>query len=158
MNRSLIILSTAFLGLLTGGCAHLDLTPEGNPDRFVTGTVEIGLMTTLPADAVVVVRVVDPTGVTDTSPTEVLGSPSASQPARSMPAKVLGEQVIKNAAGSPVPFRIEYTAMDEQLRRGINIEARVSFGGRLRYFNRNSYAITLNNVSDPHRISVDPVN
>jgi uncharacterized lipoprotein YbaY len=113
---------------------------------------------TLPPDAVVVVRVVDPTGVTETSPTEVLGSPSTSQPMHSLPAKVLGEQVIKNASASPVSFRVEYTAIDEQLRRGINIEARVSFGGKLRYFNRNSYAITLNNVSDPHRISVDPVN
>ena len=158
MKRLPIAVLAAVSVLLAAGCGHLDLTPEGNPDRTVTGFVDIGGMSLLPADAVVVVRVVDPTGLTDTSPTEVLGSPSDSQPKRTMPAKVLGEQVIKNPGSAPVAFRIDYTAADEQLRRGINVEARVSFGGRLMYFNRNSYGITLGNAADPHRISVDPVN
>ena len=75
----------------------------------------------------------------------------------SQPPTVLGEQTIRNPGQAPVAYRIEYTATDEQLRRGLNIEARVAFGGRVRFSNRNGFAITLLNVSDPHAIVVNPV-
>ena len=144
--------------LCAGGCGHLDLTPEGDPNRVLTGTVDFDVATTLPADAVIVVRVVDPTGLTETPPAQVLGSPMASESTASLPPKVLGEQVIRGPVQAPIPFNIDYKAGDEQLRRGLNIQVRVSSGGRLRYFNVNSFAITLNNVNDPHTILVNPVN
>ena len=53
-------------------------------------------------------------------------------------------------------FRVVYRADDELLRKGLNIEARVSFGGKVRYFNLNHYAVTLGNAADPHRITVNP--
>jgi uncharacterized lipoprotein YbaY len=156
-KKSLTVGAAALAFLFAGGCGHLDLTPEGNPSRVLTGSVEFDGATALPADSVVVVRVVDPTGLTETAPAQVLGSPAIEQPT-ALPPKVLGEQVIKNPGQTPVPFRIEYEAGDEQLRRGLNIEARVSSGGKLRYFNRNSYSITLNSVNDPHTVTVNPAN
>jgi uncharacterized lipoprotein YbaY len=157
-KRSLIVASAALAVVFVGGCGHLDLTPEGNPNRVLTGAVDFGAETTLPADSVVVVRVVDPTGITETAPAQVLGMPSGAQSTAPMPPKVLGEQVIRNPGQTPVPFRIEYEAGDEQLRRGLNIEARVSYGGKLRYFNLNSYSITLNNVTDTHTVTVNQSN
>ena len=56
-----------------------------------------------------------------------------------------------------MPYRIEYTATDEQLRRGLNIEARIAFGGRVQYSNQNSFAIVLANFSDPHPVLVNAV-
>ena len=156
-KRSIVIAFAALAPLFAGGCGHLDLTPEGNPSRVLTGVVDFNNETTLAADLVVVIRVVDPTGITEMPPAQVLGSPSAAQSAAGMPSKVLGEQVIRNPERTPIPFRIEYTASDEQLRRGLNIEARVSSEGKLRYINGNSYSITLGSVGDPHTISVEMV-
>ena len=158
MKRLRIAAQVALLSLLTGGCGHLDLTPEGKSDRVVVGSVDFGNPIALPADSVVVVRVVDATRVTETSPAQVIGSPSVGQKPVTLPPKVLGEQIIRNPGQAPVPFRIEYTAMDEQLRHGINIEARVSFGGRVRYFNLDSVAITLNNLDDARTITVNRLN
>lgn len=141
--------------IMTGGCGHLDLTPEGDPNRVLTGTVEFREPFTLPPDATVVVRVVDSKRETEQQPTAVLGEPSTLAPQSSLPPKILGEQVIHNPSQPPIPFRIEYFAMDEQLRRGINVEARISYDGRVRFFNVNSYAITLNNFGDPHTVWVN---
>jgi uncharacterized lipoprotein YbaY len=130
-----LLSAVAALGL--AGCGQLDLTPEGDPSRVLTGQVEIGESIPLPADAVITVRVVDATAV-------------------GMPPQVLGSQTIKNPGVAPVTFRVEYRADDETLRRGLNVEARVSFGGKIRYFNLNRYAVTLGNAADPHRINVNP--
>ncbi len=130
-----LLSAVAALGL--AGCGHLDLTPEGDPGRVLTGQVEIGENIPLPADAVVTVRVVDATAV-------------------GMPPQVLGSQTITNPSVAPVSFRVEYRADDETLRRGLNVEARVSYGGKIRYFNLNRYAVTLGNAADPHRINVNP--
>lgn len=150
---SLLVLSVIWLA----GCGHLDVTPEGNPDRVLVGTVELAGQASLPAESVVVVRIVDPARTNAPSPTAVLGTVSAAAPEMSQPPTVLGEQTVRNPAGQPVPIRIEYTATDEQLRRGLNIETRVACGGRVRFSNRTGFAITLMNVADPHRIVVDPV-
>jgi uncharacterized lipoprotein YbaY len=136
--RTLLGILSAAAGLALAGCGQLDLTPEGDPSRVVTGQVEIGEETALPADTVVTVRVVDATAV-------------------GVPPQVLGSQTIKNPGVSPVPFRVEFRAEDEVMRRGLNIEARVSMGGRVRYFNLNHHVLTLGNVGDAHRINVSPV-
>jgi uncharacterized lipoprotein YbaY len=115
----------------------MDLTPEGDPARVLTGTVDIGEETALPADATVTVRVVDPSDPT-------------------MPPVVLGSQTINNPGVAPVAFRVEYRAMDDLLRQGLNVEARVAYGGKVRYYNLNKYAVTLGNAADEHRIAVVP--
>jgi uncharacterized lipoprotein YbaY len=151
--------AVATLALLcAGGCGHFDLTPEGDPNRVLTGSVDFDVATTLPDDSIVVVRVVDPTGLTETAPAKVLGSPTAEESKAALPPKVLGEQVIHGPVQAPIPFRLEYKAGDEQLGRGLNIEVRISSGGRVHYFNVNSFAITLNNVNDPHAVIVNRVN
>jgi uncharacterized lipoprotein YbaY len=124
--------------LALAGCGQLDLTPEGDPSRVLAGEVEMGNDVTLPADTVVTVRIVDAS-------------------AAGMPPRVLGSQTLSNPGAAPIPFRVEYRAEDDLLRRGLNIEVRVSFGGRVRYFNKNNYAVTLGNAPDTHRVSVNPV-
>ncbi len=119
------------------GCGHLDLSSEGDPLRVLAGQVEIAGQAPLPSDASVTVRVVD---MSDAG----------------VPPRVLGSQTIERPASSPVAFRVEYRAKDEILRRGLNIEARISSGGRVQYYNRERYAVTLGNASDPHSITVVP--
>jgi uncharacterized lipoprotein YbaY len=127
----------ALAALALAGCGQLDMAPEGDPARVLTGKVDLGDAVALPADAVVTVRVVDATGI-------------------GVPPRVLGSQTITSPGASPVDFRVEYQADDELLRHGLNVEARVSWGGRVRYYNVNSYAVTLGNASDPHRVTVNP--
>ncbi len=136
MKKTLALLAAA-ASLALAGCGHMDLTPEGDPSRVLTGEVEIGQAVPLPADTVVTVRIVDTSGT-------------------GMPPQVLGSQTIRNPGVAPIPFRVEYRAEDDVLRKGLNIEARVSFGGKVQYFNRNNYAVTLGNAADTHRVSVGP--
>jgi uncharacterized lipoprotein YbaY len=136
VKRALAILAAAAAAVLAG-CGHLDTTPEGDPARVLIGAVDIG-GAALPPGAVVAVRLVVPQ-------------------AGDAPLRVLGSQTITDPAASPVAFRIEYLAEDALLRRGLNVEARVSWGGRVRYYNMNGYAVTLGNASDPHRIVVNAV-
>ncbi len=117
------------------GCGHLELSSEGNPLRVLTGQVDLGDSAPLPQDASVTVRVIDAS-------------------ATGMPPEVLGSQTIQNPGATPVAFRVEYRAEDEVLRRGLNIEARVSFGGKVQYYNLNRYVVTLGNASDSHRVTV----
>lgn len=137
MNAARLLL-VALAALALAGCGQLDLTPEGGPSRVVTGRVELGDGSALPADASVTVLVVDASKA-------------------GMPPQVLGSQTLRAAGGGPVDFRVEFMADDEVLRLGLNIEARVSFGGKVRYFNRNRHVLTLGNASDPHRITVNPI-
>ena len=128
----------AAAALALAGCGHLELSPEGDPARVLPGQVVLSEPAELPADAVITVRVVDASN-------------------SGMPPEVLGSQTIKNPGIAPIGFRIEYRAEDEVLRRGLNVEARVSVGGKVRYYNLNRYVVTLGNAADPHRIYVNPV-
>jgi uncharacterized lipoprotein YbaY len=136
--KPLLALLSAAAAFGLAGCGQLDLTPEGNPSRVVMGQVEVGDEAALPADSVVTVRIVDATAV-------------------GMPPQVLGSQTIKNPTAVPVPFRVEYWADDDALRRGLNLEVRVSVGGKLRYYNLNNHVVTLGNAAETHRINVSPV-
>jgi len=137
MRHALGLLAAA-VALALAGCGHLELSPEGDPSRVLMGQVELGVPEPLPEGALVTVRVVDASNA-------------------GMPPEVLGSQTIKNPGAAPIGFRIEYRAEDEVLRRGLNVEARVSIGGKVRYYNLNRYVVTLGNASDPHRIYVNPV-
>jgi uncharacterized lipoprotein YbaY len=134
MKHTFAILAAA---LVLCGCGQMDLTPEGDPGRVLTGTVDIGEETALPADATVTVRVVDASDAT-------------------MPPVVLGSQTISDPGVAPIAFRVEYRAVDDLLRQGLNVEARIAYGGKVRYYNLNKYAVTLGNAADAHRISVVP--
>ena len=74
-----------------------------------------------------------------------------------MPPEVLGSQTFRSAGAAPIEFRVLYRAEDDLLRRGLNIEARISIDGKVRYINTNNYAVTLGNAADPHRITVNPI-
>ena len=145
----------AALAALWAGCGHLDMAGEGNPERVLTGQLNSSDGGTLPPDAVVAVRVVNPERSTEKSPTAILGSPSTMSDGSAVPPKVLGEQIIHNPGSFPVSVRIEYTALDEELRRGLMIEARISYGGRVQYFNISGSAVTLGNFPDPHSVTVN---
>jgi uncharacterized lipoprotein YbaY len=134
MKSTFAILAAA---LVLCGCGQMDLTPEGDPGRVLTGTVDIGEETALPADATVTVRVVDASDAT-------------------MPPVVLGSQTISDPGVAPIAFRVEYRAVDDLLRQGLNVEARIAYGGKVRYYNLNKYAVTLGNAADAHRIAVVP--
>jgi uncharacterized lipoprotein YbaY len=124
--------------LALAGCGHLEPSPIGDPSRVLTGEVDLGDSMALPADTVVTVRVVDAT---------IVGQPP----------QVIGSQTIHNPGVAPISFRVEYRAEDDLLRQGLNIEARVSFGGKVRYYNVNRYVVTLGNATEAHRISANPV-
>jgi len=129
---------TALAALAFAGCGQLDLTPEGDPARVLAGRVELGDGAALPAGSTITVRVVD-------------GSIAG------MPPQVLGSQTLRNpGGGAPIEFRVEYRAEDWLLRQGLNVEVRVSYDGKIRYYNRNHYAVTLGNAAGVHRITVNP--
>ncbi|MES1167447.1 MAG: YbaY family lipoprotein [Pseudomonadota bacterium] len=123
--------------LLLAGCDHIDIRPEGDSQRVLTGTVNFHVDEALPPDTVVLVRLVDTSNPG--------GAPMQ-----------LGEQTIKNPPNPPVPFRIEYQADDALLRHGLRIEARVSIGGKVRFYNVNGYALTLAKAADPQEVWVNP--
>jgi putative lipoprotein len=122
---------------LAAGCGHVDIQPEGDPDRVLTGTVNFHPADPLPPDTVVTVRLLDSS------------NPDA-------PPIALGEQTISNPGNPPVPFRIEYRAEDALLRRGLILEARVSFGGKLRFYNVNGYGVSLAKAAQSQEVWVNP--
>jgi uncharacterized lipoprotein YbaY len=124
--------------LLAAGCGHIDIRPEGDLQRVLTGTVNFHVDEPLPPDTVVLVRLVDTSNPS--------GAPMQ-----------LGEQTVTHPGQPPVPFRIEYQADDALLRHGLTIEARVSIGGKVRFYNVNGYALTLAKAADPQEVWVNPV-
>jgi len=133
-----IRLLALFVCTFLAGCGHVEMTPEGDVNRVVTGTVNVRVPADLPADASVLVRVIDG--------------------ARAEPTlRVLGEQAITRAGNPPLAYRVEFRADDALLRRGVNIEARVSFGGQLRYYNINAIGLSLGTIDRPVVVVVDPV-
>lgn len=136
--RPATLIALAGTALALSGCGQLDLTPESDPARVLVGRVELSDGAVLPDDATLTVRVIDKSNI-------------------GMPPQVLGSQTVRSpGGGAPIEFRVEYRAEDDVLRRGLNIEARVSYGGKVRYYNRNGYAVSLGNAADVHRIGVQP--
>ncbi len=137
MRNSLSTLFAVAVCAVFAGCGHLDVTPAGPTDRVVTGVVTDNSRSTLPAEAELTVRVVDVSQ----------GENKAEQ---------LGEQTVLNPGTMPVPFRVEFQADDALLRRGVNLEARVSVGGHLWYTTPLAHSVTLASVKDPQVIEVEP--
>jgi uncharacterized lipoprotein YbaY len=155
VKNTRILLALAALAACAG-CGEMVLSPSaiGDPARVLNGEVDIDDVSALPPDASVTVRVVDMN-----SPQQGAGAgqplDSAAPPVGRLPPTVLGAQTIANPGSVPVNFRVEYRAEDDVLIRGLNIEVRVSYGGKVQYYNRNRYAVSLGNATDSHRITVE---
>src|SRR4051812_43483082 len=100
----------ALLGSALAACSHIEIKPESNPDRVLSGTINLAAATELPANAVVTVRLTD-------------------QTQSGQPPTVIAEQNIAHSATLPIPFRLEYHADEATLRRGLNLDVRISIGG-----------------------------
>ena len=138
-------------------CGSLDLAPGGNPDRVLTGVVNAG--TGLPQGAEIVVRVIATQLAPDSLRPANSDAPVMSHPRTQTTEQVLGEQSQKLAAGTsdPVPFRIEYVAEDDLLRKGLTVDVRVSYGGKLRYRTINAHVVTLASAPYRQEVVVQPV-
>lgn len=142
--------------LLSAGCNSIDVTSGGISSRVLNGTVAAGMG--LPAGSEITVRLF-----------AVSAAPEGPRPANNelVPLlrptqggeRVLGEQTQKLAAGTadPVPFQIEYTADDATVRHGLNVEARISFGGKLRYRTINAHVVTLASSAFRQEVAVQSV-
>lgn len=154
-------LLTAFALLLAcAGCgsSSLDLARSSDPARVVHGTINMHDLDLLPPDAVLVIRVVDYSAVELQRTQARKDIPVVldnNQPKVDLPPQILAEQVIKAPSGSAIPFQIEFQADDDLLRHGLNIEARLSFGGQVRLRTVNAHAITLGNVNYNHEVWID---
>ena len=139
------------------GCANIDVTPAGNPDRVLTGTVLAGA--SLPAGAEVVVRLIATTGLPATKPTGDLPITTPGSTNNQVVERVLGthSQILANGTSEPVPFQIEYYADDAMLRRGVTLDARISYEGKLRYRSINSHLVTMSASAFRQEIAVQPV-
>lgn len=134
--RLLCLASLLTLGFLAAGCGNVDLTPPSLGDRVVEGTVVFSHPGALPENVEVIVQVVDP--------------------ARGGRGEVLGEQIIKAPGEPPIAFKIEYRAEDPMLRRGLNIDVRISFGKTLAYYTASTHPLTSANERDSHEVVVVP--
>jgi uncharacterized lipoprotein YbaY len=142
------------IALAWAGCAQIDTTPAGNPDRVLNGTVNFNA--TLPAGAEVTVRLIEPAAEIARLAGGELAIPNRSAVRNEL---VLGEarQVVEAATQQPVPFQVAYHAEDGVLRRGVNLDVRVSVGGKVRWRTINAHVVTL--ASSPFRqeVWVQPV-
>jgi len=134
--RSLSLLLIGLLGLT--GCASIDIEPAGEVWRTVNGLVYFNASGRLPADSVLTVRVVDTTN-------PAIGP------------VIVGEQSIEDPGESPIAYSVEFRANDSLLRRGLNLEARISVDGRLRYSNTNSQSVNATNIESRREIRLDQI-
>jgi uncharacterized lipoprotein YbaY len=137
--KTRILLGALLSGaLLAGGCGHVDPAAASGSDRVLTGEVTYDGAAQLPDDAVVTVRILDNS------------NPVA-------PMSMLGETTITRPGPGPVPFRIAYRAEDEVLLHQLNVEARIAFGGKVRFYSVAGHPLTLGNCQDSHVVHVEPV-
>jgi hypothetical protein len=140
--------------LFVAGCGHLDVAASGDPNRVLKGTIAAG--ENLPAGTEIVVRLIataprPPAGDSNLG-TRTLGPAAATE-------RVLGEQrqILAAFTTAAVPFQVEYQADDALLRRGVNIDARISVGGKLRFRTINAHVVTLSSAPYPQEVAVQPV-
>jgi hypothetical protein len=152
------LLSFALLAVfLTAGCGTLEVASGSNPERVLNGAISAGAA--LPAGTEIVVRLLAPPMNNDASRTPTNDIPVIARPTTPHVERVLGEQAQTLTAGTidPVPFRLAYYADDALLRRGLSLEVRISFGGRLRFRTINAHVVTLTSAQYKQDVSVQPV-
>lgn len=157
--KSSVFSLVAGLGLLllSAGCEHLELATAGSPDRVLNGT--LNFPSALPAGAEVLVRLID-VASTDGAQMPIRNDlPLGDRAKPVVMDRVLGQylQKMETVTTQPVPFKIEYQAADSVLRHGLNVEARISFGGKVRFRTLSAHVVTL--ASSPFRqeVWVQPV-
>ena len=155
MKRSLWLLVMSCAVWVTAGCGHVDLAPETDPNRVVTGTVNVRMDLTPPPGAEVVVRLVEPPDVTAAPTAASRDLVIGERGTRTQPEKVVAEQVIRSPSGMPVPFRIEYRASEATMQRGLNIAARISWDKRLRFRTMSAQVVTLATANEPQTVWVE---
>ena len=154
----LVCLTVLCAALLAGaGCGSITTTAGGDTNRVITGTVNFRGDLVLPPDAEVVVRLFDASAIGQARSAAARDLPVVDRPKAPPTPQVLGEQTIKAPPAGPVAFRIEYNADDSLLRHGLNIDARISYGGRVWLRTVNTRAVTLGNAGDPHAVWVESV-
>lgn len=144
------------MALWVAGCGSIETSPGGDPNRVLEGVVTFP--GSVPAGAEILVRVVEPPS---SEPARTLASdmPVAAQPSVARVERVLGEakQIVAEMTTKPVPFRVEYQADDAVLRRGVNIDVRVSVGGKVRMRTVNAHALTLRSAPFKQDVAVQSV-
>lgn len=142
VRRSFLFSIVALGAALVAGCANIDTTPAGNPERVLRGAVNF--RSAVPGNGEVLVRILEHT-TNDTLRGTASDQPVRTQSALPPSERVLGEfrQVVPSGAVQPVPFEISYTAEDATLRRGLIIDVRVSVGGKVRMRTISAHGITL---------------
>lgn len=149
------LLAMLFAIGLGAGCGHVDIAPEGDQTRVLTGTLSTGVP--LPAGTEVMVRLIAPAGA-DQGRSTVRDIPVTRQDAP-VADRIIAEQVQKLTApaGESVPFRIEYAGEAALLRRGVNLEARVYYNGRVRFRTINAHLVTLSSAPYPQHLVLQAV-
>jgi len=157
-SPALVKAALSGLVLMVAGCQHLDVAPEGNPERVLSGTVNCP--SALPAGAEVLVRVVARAAAEAVRPAAPNEFPLGARPEAVVGERVLGEQLLtlESLATEPVSFAVEYRAEDSLLRQGIKVEARVSYNGRVRFRTLNAHVVTLSSAPFRQEVVVQPVN
>ncbi len=141
---------------LAAGCAHIDVTPPGNPERVLKGAVNF--RGAVPGNAEVLVRILEHTA-NDASRAVASDSPARPQSGLAQNERVLGEfrGLVPSGALQPMAFEIPYTAEDSVLRRGLNIDVRVSVGGKVRMRTMSAHTITLTTAPYKQEVWVQPI-
>ncbi len=156
MTPLLRAVGVSLLALFVAACSHVDLRPEGNPERVLTGTVNVRMDLMPPGDAELIVRLVDPAQIAVGTNQVASDLAIGERGGRELPETVVAQQVIRTPTTFPVTFRLEFTATDAQLRHGLNLEARLWWGAKLRFRNLEAQVVTLENVDSPQTIGIEP--
>lgn len=139
------------------GCQHLDVSSHGYPDRLLRGTVTS--QATVPAGAEIVVRLIDPATAGEAIAPVRSDLPLGDRARPPAIERPVGEYriVLDAMTTEPVPFELEYRAEDTTLRHGLNVDVKISYGGRLRFRTLSAHVVTLASSPFPQDIAVQPV-
>ena len=159
MHRQTLLLRCCLAAAATAvaaGCVQLETTASGNPERVLTGAINFN--TSIPVGAEIVVRVLEPLR-NELPRTVETNVPVTSQPTVQRTERVLGElrKVVLEATMQPVPFAVEYRAEDALLRRGLNVDVRVTFGGKVRLRTIHAHVVTLASSPFKQEVWVQPL-
>jgi len=154
MNSGLRLPACCALVLLfLAGCASLDMTPAGNPNRMLRGAVDVGIP--LPAGTEVTLRLLAVPGAETGRPA---GSDLPIAPTQGTAAteRVVATHsfALRAPSRESLEFAFEYEADDALLRRGLMLDVRISHGGKLRYRTVTAHVVTLSSSPFPQRVQV----
>lgn len=157
VRRGFLFSVAVLAAMLAAGCAHIDVAPSGNPERVLRGTVNF--RGAVPGNAEVLVRVIEPTS-NDAARGTASDQPVRTQAGMSQGERVIGEfrGMVPSGALQPLAFEIAYTAEDAVLRRGLNIDVRVSIGGRVRMRTMSAHIVTLTTAPYNQEVWVQAIN